>query len=97
MPDYILHYKAEFIDDWMYLKYNFNERNDYKACESALTFIKENNDEDRQEIDNGEKSWQDYCIYKPLRLERISIQGYAYSIWNVRKSSPIELTELGHR
>ena len=71
----------------------------------ALHFVEEHNSRDRKEIDDKKKSWQDWCCYKPLRLERIayvmkeveeittvSLQGDVAS--RVRSGALIELSEL---
>lgn len=104
-PNYILHYRAQFRDDWLESDYLFNAPDDNLAREMSSSFVIEHNERDRQEIDQGKKSWQDWCKYELLKLERIeyvieevekrrrvSLQGDVTS--RVRSGSPVELSEL---
>ena len=104
-PNYILYYRAQFSDDWLDSDYRFNAFDDYHARKMASSFVVEHNEKDRQEIDDDKKSWQDWCRYEPLKLERIayvmkeveersrvSLQGDVTS--RVKSGAPIELSEL---
>lgn len=71
-PNYVLHYSAKFKDDSLDLEYRFHAPDDTKAREIALNFVEERNRRNRQEVDEGKKSFQDSCFYESLGLDRIS-------------------------
>ena len=84
-------------DDWGDVNYDFTASSDDEARETALEFLEKCNEDDRKSIEEGEKSWQDYCRYEPLRLEtssgaRVPLHGDTTS--RLESGSPIELTEL---
>ncbi|MBI2110153.1 hypothetical protein HYT51_00010 [Candidatus Woesearchaeota archaeon] len=85
-PNYVLRFRARVRDDWLDNEYRFNAPDDDRSREMALSFIEEKNERDRQEIYSGKKSGRDWCIYEPLKLERIT-----YSIREVAERTPISL------
>jgi len=71
-PNYVLYYKAECRDDWSHNDYRFHAQDDNRAHRIASLYIEERNHRDREEIDTGKKSGQDWCQFIPLKLEKLT-------------------------
>jgi len=70
--NYALHYRIEVSRDSLSPTYYYHSKDDESAIETATKMIQSWNDKNKQEIREGTISSQDWEVYKPSLLERIT-------------------------